>query len=64
MVAKKKTVMTIEEKLKEFEERSRKNLELQETLKDKQTRNHLRITFRNPEKIRSSFGRRCKNKNI
>ncbi|HMQ68815.1 MAG TPA: BadF/BadG/BcrA/BcrD ATPase family protein [Ignavibacteria bacterium] len=44
MVAKKKTVMTIEEKLKEFEEKIRKNLELQETLKDKQTRDSFDLS--------------------
>lgn len=44
MVTKKNTVMTIEEKLKEFEEKIRKNLELQETLKDKQTKESFNIS--------------------
>lgn len=44
MLAKKQTVMSIEEKLKEFEEKIRKNLELQESLKDKQTKETLSIT--------------------
>ena len=44
MVTKKSTEMTIEEKLKEFEEKIRKNLELQESLKNKQTKESFNVS--------------------
>ena len=44
MVTKKSTEMTIEEKLKEFEEKIRKNLELQDSLKNKQTKESFNVS--------------------
>ncbi len=44
MIAKNKNIMTIEEKLKEFEEKIRKNFELQEILKNNQTKETLSMT--------------------
>lgn len=44
MLAKDRSKITIEEKLREFEEKIRKNFELQEILKDKQTKEAFSMT--------------------
>jgi len=51
MIAKNKNIMTIEDKLKEFEEKIRKNFELQEILKNNQTKETLSMTSKSQQGI-------------